>query len=97
MHEIYEFFPEQVEAKMKDNSSGTLAQLNFKDQVQRLLVIPQDHILTLPRKKLRRFARKLEEGDSKLLEHFGRELQIDEDDLDDFCVSLRFWTITVCA
>ena len=79
-----------MRAKMKDNSSGTLARLGFKDQVQRLLVIPQDHILTLPRKKLRRFAIKLEEGDSKSLERFGRELQIDDDDLYDFCVSLRF-------
>ena len=75
---------------MKDNSSGTLARLGFKDQVQRLLVIPQDHILTLPRKKLRRIAIKLEEGDSKSLEHFGRELQIDDDNLYDFCVSPRF-------
>ena len=75
---------------MVDKSSGTINRPGIKDQVQRLLVVPPDHVLTLPRKKLRRLAMELEEDGPKLLKHLGQELQIDDDDLFNFRVSLRF-------
>ena len=77
--------------EMTDSSSGKITRQGIMDEVQNLLVVPQGHILALPHKKWRLCAMEMEEDGQRSLKRFGRELQMDDDDVFKFLVSLKFY------
>ena len=74
---------------MTDSSSGEISLQGIVDEVQDLLVVPQDHILALPREKLHHFAMELEEEDKKSWKRLAQELDMDHEKIYKFLVSLR--------
>ena len=75
---------------MSDRSTGRITQHGFRDEVQKLMAVPQDHILAVPRDNWRKLASELEEDDGRLCKELARELQISDTDLRKCQVSVRF-------
>ena len=74
---------------MTDSSSGEISLQGIVDEVQDLLVVPQDHILALPREKWHHFAMELEEEDKKSWKRIAQEHDMDHGKIYKFLVSLR--------
>ena len=70
---------------MTDSSSGKITRQGITDEVQKLMVVPQGHVLTLPRGKLHHLAMVLEEG-GQTWKELGRQLQISDEKLYKFQV-----------
>ena len=87
LHERDSCFSNQVQAEMTDSSSVTITQRGITDDMRKLLVVPQNHILALPRKKWLRLSMELKKDGQDIWQHLGRKLQISEDDLCELEVS----------
>ena len=75
---------------MTSGSSGKITRQGIPDNVQDLLVVPQGHVLALSRKIWHQFTIELEEDDRRSWKRLGQALQIAEDDLREFQVSVQF-------
>ena len=66
---------------MTESSSGTITRRGITDEVQKLLVVPKDHVLALSRKKWRLLALRLMKDSQGAWQQLGNELQISDEDL----------------
>ena len=64
-----------------DSSSSIITRQGFCDEVQKLLVVPQDHVLALPHKKWCFLAMELKKCGPEEWKSLGQHLQISNEDL----------------